>query len=281
MMICANFFFVFFISVEGFQFHKSSTIGGSIRQNGISTQFPFRLFAKPAVQIEVQRKSFSIGIEKLFKIFLQASLEKKIIVLAYPLTVILLYLLFTSTLVTVHFESMMSSMSSLIVKSMHKTSQKVSKLTESFAKAKSADEKTNEEKIASDSLIEQAILATDALIAQAKKEIEAKLLFIAQSEEKVKLQKAEEEAKQMVADANADALLIKAENDFRIVAEAEQIRLNLLFTVEEKDTASLNIPSNASVASKSTTSGADATVAMFFILVLGSPLFQVLQQLNP
>lgn len=229
-------------------------------------------------------------------LFLKSSMEKKFLIMAYPLTIILLYLLFTSTLVTVQINRMIASFSNLVNSmniSIRKTEQNVSVLNKSFAKAKVEDINLVDKNIILESQLkeeeESNRIASDASMAQARKDIEAKLQFIIQAEEKVKQMKEKEkevEAHQLSIAASVlvrPATIIPLTSSEEAIYVDEQKQSSVIYI--EKDPQDLplqetllNLPSIAITSTTTTLSSADATVAMLFILAVSSPVLQIIHQ---
>lgn len=177
--------------------------------------------------------------------------------------------------------------------SIRKTEQNVSVLNKSFAKAKVEDINLVDKNIILESQLkeeeESNRIASDASMAQARKDIEAKLQFIIQAEEKVKQMKEKEkevEAHQLSIAASVlvrPATIIPLTSSEEAIYVDEQKQSSVIYI--EKDPQDLplqetllNLPSIAITSTTTTLSSADATVAMLFILAVSSPVLQIIHQ---
>ena len=249
----------------------------------------------PTVQsIKRSLKGLGGNAKLSLSIFLKSPTEKKLLIMAYPLTIVLLYLLFTSTMVAVQMKRLAAFFTDLVNSmdiSIRKTSQNISVLNKSFEKAKVEDMNTADKNIILESQLKEAEEskrnASDAYIAQARRDIEAKLQFIIQAEEKVKDMKVkEEEARQLSAALSvaAESFLVTslATSDAALLG-GEQEQSSIVVIKENLDhlpvmDITLNIPSSAVAGTTKSLSSADATVAMLFILAVSSPVLQVIHQ---
>jgi hypothetical protein len=243
-----------------------------VKQIPLSKGFPLRLNAEKlslsrvAVRSSLPTRSAIGVLRHSFERFLQSSLEKKIVIAAYPLTVILIYVLFTSTFVITSFKIFLQSV---------QTRLKVSpSLSASFVEAKEVDEAVIQKNIEvdaeKDKLVHDNQLIEEIAMVKAKKDIEAKLVYILQDEMKAKSMKTDKLAKlDLVNTENLDDSLIPIgplEIFNEITADAE---------IEE---TSIGIPTNAIKISSSRFRTEDITVAFFVLLCVGSPFLQVMQQ---
>lgn len=283
---------------------SSTSVGRPIRvtlrspnQMCIQKRFPVILQSKAPTLQSLNRSLRALGgdVKLSLSLFIKSPTEKKLMIMAYPLTIVLLYLLFTSTLVAVQTKRLAAFFSNLVNSmdiSIRKTSQNVSVLNKSFEKAKVEDMNTADKNVILESRLKEAEeinrIASDASIAQARRDIEAKLQFIIQAEEKVKDMKVkEEEARQLSAalsvatESSSVASLASAEAVPHVGGEQRQS--SIVIIEEDLDhlpvmDITLNIPSSAVASTTKSLSSADATVAMLFILAVSSPVLQVIHQ---
>jgi hypothetical protein len=260
------------------------------KQIPFSVGFPLRLNAEKlslsrvAVRSSLPTKSAIGVIRHSFKHFLQSSLEKKIVIAAYPLTVILIYVLFTSTFVITSFKKFLQSVktSTSIIKARLEVSPS---LSASFVEAKEVvDEvviqKNIEVDTEQDNVVHDNHLIEEIAMIKAKKDIEAKLVYIVQDEMKAKSVKTDVLAKlDLVNTENLDDSLIPgvALEVEVITAVATMKTAPVTLDVEE---TTMEIPSNAIKisGSKKEFRTEDFTVAFFVLLCVGSPFLQVMQQ---
>ena len=297
-------------NVLAFQLHNGPAVLLSRQRSHVCSQPLNRLYASRVAPVAVPSKKLSelLSVQNINQslraaggqlrlsanLFLQSSMEKKIVTLAYPLTIVLLYLLFTSTFVSVQSKKMMISLGDFaksIDVSIRKTGKNVSALARSFAKAKAEDSSVAIMNTIDESESKEAAAAakqaSDNYIMQAKKDIELKLQFIIQEEEKVKLiKRQEEEALQLTVAASSsvveEVVVLKSVEESVLVAQVQEISLPLIAEIKSqiiplKDSIVV-VASSAIAKPIKALNSADATVAMLFILAVGSPLLQVLHQ---
>ena len=231
--------------------------------------------------------------KRLIGIFLQLPFDKKLVIVAYPLTAILLYLFVSSNFVAIQYKRV-SSWSSIFFKSFGKANQNVPNLSASLAMGKTEGEiiaqKDNMESSRVRMSEKSARAITDAATVQAKKDIETRLAFIVESEEKAKLRKVAVEIEQIeaaVATSVAAAAVVAVTVSIVAAAAvmspaAEEAKEKMIAEIKEDVIAIQNplfeIPTNVIMNPSFTKNQEDAAVAMLFILVLGSPLLQLIHQ---
>lgn len=147
-------------NVHSFQFKQSPSI-----------KFPLRLNPeKNSIQSSLPTKS-AIGVMKhSFQKYSESSLEKKLVIVAYPLTVLLIYVIFTSTFVVTSFYNFFQSLQ----KSLRET------------RAETLIQKNIEVDAKRWNIVHNSQLVVQIALAKAKKDIEAKLSYIVQDEMKAK-----------------------------------------------------------------------------------------------
>jgi hypothetical protein len=198
-------------------------------------------------------KSAIGGIKHSFQLYFKSSLEKKLVIVAYPLTVLLIYVLFTSTFVVTSFKNFFQS------------------IQKSLRKAKAEDETVIRENIDVDAerwnVVYDSQLVEQIALAKAKKDIEAKLFFILQDELK---------AKSLRSDKAAKLNLVNNEylDDSLVPALLTEVALD----IEEINPCIVAIQGNKVARSKKEFRTEDFTVAFFVLLCVGSPFLQVIQQ---
>lgn len=281
-------------NVQSFHYIGNIRSTVSAQQSQSSARFPVRSNAEgiklSQVAVELSSKKSATGvIQRSFQLFLQSSLEKRLVVAAYPLTIVLIYFLFTSTFVVTSLRNILRS----VDKSINKTRLKVSALATSFAKAKKEDEtliqKYMELDAARKEVLESSQLAEETAIAVAKEDVKVKIEMILQDEMRAKSLKADKAAK---LDETVSISAIKDTGDLVIdVVNTEEVFVSLAppsvvneaLAIEEMidvavlQVTNIEIPFNALRSAKKSTTE-DATIAMFVILFVGSPFLHVIQQ---
>jgi hypothetical protein len=290
-------------SVHGFKYQKGSSQFLGLRQSSLLSQHI--LLATTAEQTAIAAfnpkvASISIGsigrsIATLAKemkcsmdLFMRSTLEKKIVVVAYPLTVVLLYLFFTSTFATVQSRKLFCSVNKF-VKSFRKKDANSSTLSASLAMGKSEDvaattfiqNSINDTR--NDILEETSKMSSDASIAQARRDIELKLAAIVENEEKMKLMK-EIQVSQLqqtlvaAQSIEADAVVFAMPIQTNPVMETAAPALVLIAAEKEieviKQQTIMDISNSALQVVRKPMMGADATAATFFAIAIASPVFQ-------
>ena len=288
-------------SVHGFTFQKGSSQFLGLRQSSLQSKHVLlATTAKQTANAALHPKVASISVGSIGRsistlakdmkysmdLFMRSTLEKKIVVVAYPLTVVLLYLFFTSTFATVQSQKLFCSFTNF-VKSFRKKDANVSTLSASLAMGKSEDVATtafirNSIDDTRDNMVEESSkMTSNASIAQARREIELKLAAIVETEERLKLMKgvpANQVQQTFVSlqgsglDTDVDDFVI--ETDFagenptpvRVLVAAEKPKEVIKQqTIMDLSGALLQKPPKVV---------ADATSATMFAIVVGSPLFQ-------
>ena len=270
-----------------------SAAGTEIQRSmsNVKSMIPIQSLA--AVGLEIKRSTgvllqspVATEVKRSIGIFMQLPSEKKLIIVAYPLTAILLYLLVSSNFVAIQYKRV-SSWSSIFFKSFGKANQNVPNLSASLAMGKTEGEiLAKKDSMESSRMLksEKAARAiTDAATVQAKKDIESRLAFIVESEEKTKLLKVVSEIDTINVAAEAVVAItvpIVAAVMSPVTVEA---KIKMIAEIKEDVIAIQNTPFDIPSSSlmnmnMNTKNQEDAAVAMLFILVLGSPLLQVLHQ---
>ena len=257
--------------------------------------------------------SFFSKFREEFLILLYAPLKRKIIFMVHPLLALLsvyLFFKFLPTLISSAkiFGSRTAAASKIFTapvttenkKTGDSTSiKKIVKaptLTASLAMAKSEDVAVVSRNIVDETRIDARIdiveetskMASDASIAQARREIELKLAAIVETEERIKLMRGVNQVQPILLAAQgivAEAVVVAAPIEMSIapieisiVAETTNIPVTVLIAAEEekevvKQQSVLEISKNALMAQQPKMM-ADATAATFFAIAVGSPIFQ-------
>ena len=300
-------------SVHGFTFQKGSSQFLGLRQSSLQSKHVLlATTAKQTANAALHPKVASISVGSIGRsistlakdmkysmdLFMRSTLEKKIVVVAYPLTVVLLYLFFTSTFATVQSQKLFCSFTNF-VKSFRKKDTNVSTLSASLAMGKSEDVATTAfirnsiDDTCDDMVEESSKMTSDASIAQARREIELKLAAIVETEERLKLMKGVPvnqiqqtlfAAQSIEADAAVISIPIQLNPVISIPIQLNPVKKNpapvvvLIAAEEEKEVIKqqtiMDISSSALLVVQKPTMVADATVATFFAIAVGSPIFQ-------
>ena len=290
-------------SVHGFTFQKGSSQFLGLRQSSLQSKHVLlATTAKQTANAALHPKVASISVGSIGRsistlakdmkysmdLFMRSTLEKKIVVVAYPLTVVLLYLFFTSTFATVQSQKLFCSFTNF-VKSFRKKDANVSTLSASLAMGKSEDVATtafirNSIDDTRDDMVEESSkMTSDASIAQARREVELKLAAIVETEERLKLMKGVpvNQIQQTLFAAQsieADAAVISIPIQLNPVKKNPAPVVVLIAAEEEKEVIKqqtiMDISSSALLVVQKPTMVADATVATFFAIAVGSPIFQ-------
>ena len=290
-------------SVHGFTFQKGSSQFLGLRQSSLQSKHVLlATTAKQTANAALHPKVASISVGSIGRsistlakdmkysmdLFMRSTLEKKIVVVAYPLTVVLLYLFFTSTFATVQSQKLFCSFTNF-VKSFRKKDANVSTLSASLAMGKSEDVATtafirNSIDDTRDDMVEESSkITSDASIAQARREVELKLAAIVETEERLKLMKGVpvNQIQQTLFAAQsieADAAVISIPIQLNPVKKSPAPVVVLIAAEEEKEVIKqqtiMDLSSSALLVVQKPTMVADATVATFFAIAVGSPIFQ-------
>jgi hypothetical protein len=303
-------------SVHGFRFQSSSSQFLELRQKSLlsqhilpattATQTAIAAFNPKVASISIGSLGRSIAIlAKKMKcsmgLFMRSTLEKKIVVVAYPLTVVLLYLFFTSTVATVQSRKLFCSFSNFL-KSYRKKDSNISALSASLAMGKSEDvaattliqnsiddtrddivEETSKMSSDDDIAEETSKMSSDASIAQARRDVELKLAAIVENEEKMKLMKemqVSQVQQTLVAAQSIEAVAVVFATPIKSnpVMETAAPALVLIAAENEKEVVKkqtiMDISDSALQVVRKPMIGADAAAATFFAIAIGSPVFQ-------
>ena len=270
-----------------------SAAGTEIHRSVESLKSILPIQSLSAVGLEIKRSTkvllqspVATELKRLIGIFMQLPSEKKLIIVAYPLTAILLYLLVSSNFVAVQYKRV-SSWSSIFFKSFGKADQNVPNLSASLAMGKTEGEiLAKKDSMESSRMLmsEKAARAiTDAATVQAKKDIKSRLAFIVESEEKTKLLKVVSEIDTINVSASAVVAITVPIVNAVMSPVTVEAKIKMIAEIKEDVIAIQNTPFDIPSSSlmnmnMNTKNQEDAAVAMLFILVLGSPLLQVLHQ---
>lgn len=284
-----------------FTSNSLSTVGTEMKRSVGSLKSFLSIQSLTAVGTEIKRSTGSflqtpvaVEVKRSIGVFLQLPSEKKLVIFAYPLTAILLYLIVSSNFIAVQYKRV-SSWSSIFFKSFGKANQNVPNLSASLAMGKTEGEMIAKKDSMESSRVQMSEISaraiTDAATVQAKKVIEARLTFIIESEEKTKLLKVASEIEQidvavatsavvaavtepMVAAAAAVMSTVADEVKEKLIAEIKED----VIAIQKTQKTLFEIPSSSLMSPSLSKNQADAAVAMLFILAVGSPLLQVLHQ---
>ena len=283
-----------------FASNSLSTVGTEMKRSVGSLKSFLSIQSLTAVGTEIKRSTGSflqtpvaVEVKRFIGVFLQLPSEKKLVIVAYPLTAILLYLIVSSNFIAVQYKRV-SSWSSIFFKSFGKANQNVPNLSASLAMGKTEGEMIAKKDSRESSRVQMseksARAISDAATVQAKKDIEARLAFIIESEEKAKLLKVASEIEQIDV-AIATSVVVAAVTEPMVAAAAvvspvaDEVKGKLIAEIKEDVTAIqktqktlFDIPSSSLISPSLSKNQADAAVAMLFILAVGSPLLQVLHQ---
>lgn len=277
-----------------------SSVGTEMKRSVSSLKSFLSIQSLTAVGTEIKRSTGSllqtpvaVEVKRSIRVFLQLPSEKKLVIVAYPLTAILLYLIVSSNFIAVQYKRV-SSWSSIFFKSLGKANQNVPNLSASLAMGKTEGEMIAKKGSMESSRMQMSEKSTraiaDAATVQAKKNIEARLAFIVESEEKAKLLKVSSEIEQIDVAAATSAVVVAVTEPIVAVAAivspvADEVKEKLIAEIKEDVIAIqktqmtlFEIPSTSLMSPSLSKNQEDAAVAMLFILVVGSPLLQVLHQ---
>lgn len=287
-------------SVDGFTYQKGSSVTLGLREKSLLAQPILRATSGKEIALHPKVASMSIGsigrsiatlnldMKQSMDMFMRLTLKKKIVVVVCPLTIVFLYLFFTSTFATLQSRKLFRSFSSFM-KSFRKKDASVSNLSASLAMKKSGDVATTtlirkSTDVTRDDVEEKTSkLSSEASITRARREIELKLIAIAETEKRAKLkggaqmnqsQQTLPAAQSIKTDVRVLAMPIQSDLISEIVAPV----LALIAVKEEKKVVNeetiLDISNSALLVGQQQKFIADATLATFFAIAVASPLFQ-------
>lgn len=263
-------------------------------------------------------RTISGGISRALGHCMKASIEQKLQMVIYPLTTIILYITFSSTIATVQSKKSFKPLSEFVGTMFRKSGNKISALPASFSKAKIQDKLVSETLLLKASRMaeenEQRRLDAEASINQAKKDIRAKMLDMIEAELAEKSLEVRDFGAIMTVDQGpaAAAEVISAVKSIPALVEMDAVvkaasivseevaaifspKVNEIIIAASEIQAvavAMSIPAIAVtseevgavapfstiVTMKREVNAADIAVAAIFALALGSPILQALHQ---
>lgn len=199
-MLYAAIILVVFLSIGNVEcFQRVSQTHSTRIVNGFSSveKFSFQISSQSVPLKELQRltpRTVGLEVKRFVGLFMAFSVKKKMMAVARPLALVLLYLLFSSAFPSIQPNRLLSSVGSFL-KSFRKIDQSIPTLTPSLAMVKVEDAapeiKITVEKTGIKEIAKSTRIMSEAAIAQAKKDVEAQLLLIIDAENRVKLLRAQ------------------------------------------------------------------------------------------
>lgn len=276
----------------------------------------FRLPGKVTFQIksqstplkELQRltpRTIGIEVKRAVGLFMAFSAKKKMIAVARPFALVLLYLLFGSAFPLIQPNRLLSSLGSFL-KSFRKLDQNVPALTSSLATKKTEDAAPERIPPVEQPRFQEATrILSEAVIAQARKDVEAQLLLIIDAENRVKLMRLQSEELSnlpitlianpssisdvapapIIAAIDTEAVIISTQEEypeivFGLVDEMPDlppIGIKVSDEISYPATTEI-IPTGSTIYIDEPKKNADVLLASLLIFAVGSPILQLIHQ---